>query len=71
MTAVVGPAIGKLAFVRPGAPGAEGMGQSSEEGQEYLVDSETGERSQQGGMGWTEKRNPFLQRSHGVSVLVL
>lgn len=51
MTAVVGPAIGKLVFVRPGAPGAEGMGQCSEEGQRYLVGRETGELSQHGGMG--------------------
>lgn len=29
VTAVVGPAIGKLVFVRLGAPGAEGMGQCS------------------------------------------
>lgn len=42
-TAVVGPAIGKLVFVRPGAPGAEGMGQCSEERQQYLVGSETGD----------------------------
>lgn len=55
VTAVVGPAIGKLVFVRPGAPGAEGMGQCSEKGQQYLVGSDTGERSQQGGVGWTEE----------------
>lgn len=67
MTAVVGPAIGKLVFVRPGAPGAEGMGQCSGRRAAVL----NWGWSQQDGMRWTEKENPFLQRSHGVSVLVL
>lgn len=36
-----------------------------------LSGCETGDRaSRVAGDGWTEKRNPFLQRSHGVSVLV-
>lgn len=36
-----------------------------------LSGCETGDgASRVAGDGWTEKRNPFLQRSHGVSVLV-
>jgi hypothetical protein len=72
VTDMVGPAIGKLVFVSPGAPDAEGRDQRRERRAALLSGCETGCRaSMVTGDRWTGKRNPFLQRSCGVNVLVL
>lgn len=72
MTDMVGPAIGKLVFVSPGAPGAEGRDLCRERKAALLSGCETGDRASRVTRDrWTGKRNPFLQRSHGVNALVL